>query len=466
MIRALLITAALSTISTAISSSATAQTCAQRCDSAYNGCAAIEAAGCEIGGQLVGEAAEQLGNEVPIPGMGALFGALARGTMVQNCAELLGPCKQILENCLSGCAPGGETAEDAATAAPETRYSTLRIFADQPRTIVYINEQRMGATPEDVLEPFVSPQMRVGRYWVRLASLNGEWEWRGEKTVEEGNINAVEGNLVNRRLDLLEKARAFYIAGETVRAASAYRELLGEFPDDAEIEPEARARLKELFPAFKAADIEMFRRIEAETILQKRAVLCRVYLDEFAGGAFRAKVEAALTEIEKALPQTRRPGEPAQPVDDDRAQVEAVIGEDLGLQYAAWQQSWVEKFPKFSDYMIDRYEQNRRGGIKLLVFGGLLGGAGLVVGSVLLANADENSDRLVAGGTITGIAGALFLAILIVSPWAAVKAKKNKQKLETMKETTIQSFGPQFVGFSPLVADVNAPRGLALNWEF
>ncbi len=462
-----MITATLSATSIAFSSIATAQTCTERCDSAYRACAAIEAAGCEIGGQLVGEAAEQLGNEVPIPGMGALFGALARGTMVQNCAQLLGPCKQILTNCLSECASGDESAEDAAAAAPETRYSTLRIFADQPRTIVYINEQRMGATPEDVLEPFVSPEMRVGRYWVRLASLDGEWEWRGEKTVKEGNINAVEGNLANRRLGLLGKARDLYDAGETVRAAGAYRELLAAFPNDVDIGPEARARLKDLFPAFKAADIEMFRRIETETILQKRAILCRVYLEEFAGGAFRAKVQAALTEIEKALPRSRRPGEPAEPVDDDRAQVEAVIGKDLSTQYATWQHIGTEP-PKFSDYMFNHYEQRRRSAIGISITFGTIGVAGLVVGPVLLAKADreENENLTIAGAIVTGEAVVILVATLIAGPVVGVRAKKNKQKLESMKETTIQSSGPQFVGFSPLVADVNAPRGLSLNWEY
>jgi hypothetical protein len=474
MIRNLLIATAVTGVSSGICFGAAAQTCAERCDAAYKGCAALEAAGCEIGGQLAGEAAEQLGGEIPIPGMGALFGSLARDTTAQKCVELLGPCQQIRTTCLAGCPP--VEGQAVATAMPQAiRYSTLRVFADRPRTIVYINEQRMGATPEDALEPFVSPELPVGRYWVRLTSPDGEWEWRGEKTVEEGNLNAVEGTLANRRVALHERARALDAAGETVRAAAAYRELLVAFQSDAEIKQEAEARLAALFPAFQVADEEMFRRIGAEAEPQKRAVLCRVYLDEFAGGAFRPQVQTALTEIEKALPRPRRPGEPAPPPPaDERARIEAVVGEDLGQYHAAWQRAraeqsaWAAGYPKFSDFMDYYYESQRKAAIALMVVFDVIGVAGLVVGPVLIEKSKKNGDEdyLIAGAIVTGESGAIVIVASILGPVKSFQAKKKREKLAGMRATALQSPRLQFAGFSPLVDKERSPSGLALSWEY
>ena len=461
--RTLIVTAVLFAVSSAFPSGAAAQSCA-----------ALEAAGCEIGGQLAGEAAEQLGNEIPIPGMGALFGALAHDTTAKQCVALLGPCRQIRTTCLTGCPQGEGQAEAGTAPAPAIRTSTLRVFADRPRTIVYINEQRMGATPVDALEPFVSPELPVGRYWVRLLSPDGEWEWRGEKTVEEGNLNAVEGRLANRRVALLEKAHTLDAAGETVRAAAAYRELLIAFPNDVEIKPEAEARLTALLPEFRAADEEMFRRIEAEQEPQTRATLCRVYLEEFAGGEFRTKVEAALAEAENAFPRQRQPGEPAPPIPDERARIEAVVGEDIGQYYTAWQRAraeqraWVADYPRFVDFMSWYYESQRKADIALTVIFDVIGVAGLVVGPLLIEKSKENGDEdyLIAGAIVTGESGAIIIVASILGPVKAHQAKKRKEKLAAMQTTARRSSSLDFVGFSPLVDEERSLSGLALRWEF
>ncbi|MCK9461410.1 MAG: hypothetical protein M0R80_17405 [Proteobacteria bacterium] len=468
--RTLIVTAALFAVSSAFPSGAAAQSCGERCDAAYASCAALEAAGCEIGGQLAGEAAEQLGNEIPIPGMGALFGALAHDTTAKQCVALLGPCRQIRTTCLTGCPQGEGQAEAGTAPAPAIRTSTLRVFSDRPRTIVYINEQRMGATPVDALEPFVSPELPVGRYWVRLLSPDGEWEWRGEKTVEEGNLNAVEGRLCDRRVALLEKAHTLDAAGETVRAAAAYRELLIAFPNDVEIKPEAEERLTALLPEFRAADEEMFRRIEAEQEPRTRATLCRVYLDEFAGGAFRTKVEAALAEAENAFPRPRQPGEPAGPAVDDRAQVEAAIGEDLGAPYAEWQKRWTARFPKYSDYMHYYYKNRRTTAIVFMVTYSVLAVGGAIAGAVLIPKGQEEKDEqyVIIGGVIIGVTGAFFLGSIIIGPIVAHNAKKNMLKLEAagMGATALRRPRMELAGVALLTDARSDVRGLALHWEF
>jgi hypothetical protein len=298
-------------------------------------------------------------------------------------------------------------------------------------------------------------------------------EWRGEKIVEEGNINAVEGNLVSRRLGLLARARELDAAGETVRAVSAYRELLSAFPDDTEIRTEAKSRLAALFPAFKVADMEMFRRIGAEAELKKREVLCQVYLDEFTAGAYRSPVQATLTEIEKALPKEPLPGASAQEVIDDREQVEAIIGNgyDLRNGHMLWLKSGTE-YPKFSDYMLNYYDQRIQSAKILPVAFGIVGVALLVVGPVMLAKADEKADEndaeilTIVGATLTGEGGLMILLTAIIAPVVGVRAKKKKQKLESMMTTALRYPRPGFVGFSPLVGNANAPYGLALNWEY
>jgi hypothetical protein len=312
--------------------------------------------------------------------------------------------------------------------------------------------------------------MRVGRYWVRLTTPDGEWEWRGEKTVEEGNINAVEGRLANRRVALLEKARALDAAGETVRAAAAYRELLIAFPNDVEIKPEAEARLTTLLPAFQAADEEMFRRIEAEQEPPTRATLCRVYLDEFAGGAHRAEVEAALAQAESASPRPRQPGEPAQPAVDDRAEVEAAIGKDLGGPYAEWQKSWTARFPKYSDYMHHYYKDRRMIAITMTVTYSVTFVVGAITGPLLIRKGQRDDDEqyVIIGGVLLGVTGAFFVGSIIIGPIVAHNAKKNMLKLEAagMGTTALHRPRLEFAGVALLTDARNEVRGLALGWEY
>ena len=295
-------------------------------------------------------------------------------------------------------------------------------------------------------------------------------DFRGTSPQVEGNINAVEGRLANRRVALLDRARAFDAAGETVRAAVAYQEILSAFPDDAEIKPEAEARLAALVPAFKIADEEMFRRIEAEQEPQKRAALCRVYLDEFAGGAHRAEAEAALAAAESASPRPRQVGEPEQPAVDDRAQVEAAIGKDLSKRHAEWQARWTSRHPKFSDYMHFYYKQRRTNAIVFTVTYSVLFVGGTIAGPLLIWKGQREDDEqfVIIGGVVLGVTGAFFLGSIIIGPIVVHNAKKNRLKLEAagMGTTALRSSRLELIGFGPLVDARNNVSGVALSWEY
>jgi hypothetical protein len=153
-----------------------ADPCHDRCASSYQSCAAVEAAGCELGSDLIGAAATDLAEQA-MPGFGALFGGFAKQVSKETCQQQLIPCEKIRETCLAECASlvpaPGTAAAPAAPPPPPAKYATFRVFSDRPRTIIYINGQRMGATPRDTLDAFVTPELRVGKYWVRMVTLDG-----------------------------------------------------------------------------------------------------------------------------------------------------------------------------------------------------------------------------------------------------------------------------------------------------
>ncbi|MBW2276851.1 MAG: hypothetical protein JRF63_05120 [Deltaproteobacteria bacterium] len=267
--------------------SVAADACTDRCETSYQSCAAVEAAGCELGSDLVGAAATDFADQIA-PGFGALFGGFSKQMSKEACLQALMPCEEIRSTCLAECTSHqpAQPADPAAAAAPPpppVKYATFRVFSDHPRTIVYINDQRMGATPEDPLEPFVTPELRVGKYWVRMVTLDGRWEWVGAKDVEEGNINAVEGVLVNLEDRDWYAAVALEEQGASVPALRAFEAFVRTFSDSARI-PDARQRIATLRVQIEAAEREMFGRIESESDLQQRLALCEAYITGFEHG--------------------------------------------------------------------------------------------------------------------------------------------------------------------------------------
>jgi hypothetical protein len=282
-----------------------ADPCTDRCESSYQSCAAVEAAGCELGSDLVGAAASDMADQV-MPGFGALFGGVTKQMSKEACQQALMPCEEIRATCLAECAshePAQPTGPTAAPAPPPppVKYATFRVFSDHPRTIVYINGQRMGATPEDPLEPFVTPELRVGKYWVRMVTPDGRWEWEGAKDVEEGNINAVEGVLVNLEDRDWNAAAALEQQGASVAALAAFEAFTRTFSDSARV-PEAHERIATLRAQIEAAEREMFDEIQAEDDLHQRLALANAYVAGFQHGYRSTEVRhiAEATEAEIA----------------------------------------------------------------------------------------------------------------------------------------------------------------------
>jgi hypothetical protein len=280
---------------------AAADACQDRCNESYRSCAAVEAAGCELGSDLAANAAAQLADQA-VPGFGALFGGVTKQMTQEACTQNLLPCQAILNTCMAECpAAAGTAAYPQAVAPPVVPYATFRVFSDHPRTIVYINGARMGATPDDPLQPFVTPDLRVGKYWVRLVSLDGRWEWVGAKDVEEGNLNSVEGSLVNLEDRDWAAAQALDQQGNAVAGLAAYQAFAARFADSPQI-VEAGLRITALTAAVAEAENALFTKIEQETAPDARIGLCQGYLSVFQSGYRRAQVEqiAAAAEAERA----------------------------------------------------------------------------------------------------------------------------------------------------------------------
>ncbi len=287
------------------SPNASAMTCPEKCESAYIRCASVKATGCEIGSDLAGMAAEKLGEQIPIPGMGALFGGMAKKGTKEACRKKLEPCEQIKQTCMAECgiystgADGSAASDGSAPLGPAPK-ATFRVFSDRPRSIVYINGERMGATPADPLEPFITPHLRVGKYWVKLMTPDKEWTWEGAKDVEEGNVNAVEGVLENVEDKTWAMALTLDRQGEAVKALEKYNEFVDSYPDSKRVVT-AMERISALRLELAAAEQELFTRIESEDDLETRVALCQVYIKAFNDGPRRARVNEILTSSKKTL---------------------------------------------------------------------------------------------------------------------------------------------------------------------
>jgi len=290
-------------VATTATGTAAADPCTDRCDSSYQSCAAVEAAGCELGSDLVGAAATDFADQVA-PGFGALFGGFTKQMSKEACQQALMPCEEIRSTCLAECAshqPAAPAGPAAAPPPPAVKYATFRVFSDHPRTIVYINGQRMGATPEDPLEPYITPDLRVGKYWVRMITPDGRWEWEGAKDVEEGNINAVEGVLVNLEERDWNTAVGLEQQGASVAALAAFEAFVRTYSDSGRV-AEAQERMAALRTQIEAAEREMFDRIQAEGDLEQRLALCQAYIAGFEHGYRSTEVRhvAEATEAELA----------------------------------------------------------------------------------------------------------------------------------------------------------------------
>ncbi len=389
-------------------------TCEEKCEQAYANCAAVEAAGCEIGSNLAGAAAQKLGDQIPIPGMGALFGGLAKKGSKEACEKQLAPCRKIREDCLSDC-PGAAEKPDAAAGgeapARSKAKATFRIFSDRPRTIVYINGERMGATPSDPLEPFITPQLRVGKYWVKLATPDGEWAWEGAKDVEAGNVNAVEGELENLEDKAWAAALSLDRQGEAVGAMELYGKFVDRFPDSERVST-AMERISALRAEVAAAERELFERIENEEDPETRVVFCQVYIKGFADGPRRSKVDEILASAKEEMKNAKREADA----------YASVVGASEPKFVIKWGERYLSKFsdwPNAADVEeriwaaraeIARAElakeresigKTQRGwGVALMTIGGVAGLTGGILGGVTLSQYNDLKDD--CGDTAVG----------------------------------------------------------------
>jgi hypothetical protein len=281
--------------------------CEDRCESSYGQCADSTAAGCRAGAALAGKVAEQLGSQIPIPGLGKLLGGAAAGLTEQDCRAKLAPCEQVRLDCFAECTAQASLAQPGAGPPPERKVGTLRVFSDQPRTRVYINDQRMGTTTDDPEVPFVSPELAIGKYWIRLITTDARWQWEGVKDLAEGNVNSIEGVLVDvaaaRQAEIEQSWRAVRTLDERMMvgpAIEAYNAFVAKYPDAPDKCSLARERVAELSRRQARDDDEAYALIVATTSTGTRLALCQAYLGQFPAGRHRPEVGAFAAEIERA----------------------------------------------------------------------------------------------------------------------------------------------------------------------
>lgn len=406
-----------------VSPQARASVCRDRCEEAYSSCAAVEAIGCEIGSDLAGKAASELGNQIPIPGMGALFGGLAKKGTKEACEKKLAPCQKIKDTCLAECPAESTgttgTGHSGAAAIPVPQpaaRATFRVFSDRPRTIVYVNGERMGATPQDPLEPFVTPDLRVGKYWVRLMTPDSEWQWEGAKDVEEGNINAVEGKLENLHERTWAAALSLDHGGDALKAIDAYEAFARRYPSSALVTV-AMARITALREQLAAAEKELFSRIENEKNPETRIALCGAYVKAFGDGPNRVRVDQLLLatrqEVKQAAQEAEREAKAffvAKSVaitkfDDSDAIIEAG-STYLSTYPEGAHRAEVERFVGDARSRKEKKERESVGraqrgwGITFMTIGGALGVTGAIVGGVTLSQYGDLKDD--CGSTAVG----------------------------------------------------------------
>lgn len=265
-----------------------AQECTDKCDAALIACSAAEAKGCDMASKAAGEAVSALADQAPIPGMGKLLGGSTKKTAEKLCKEKLAPCKRVMATCYESCGEPlpAEDAEPSVTNLPPkpVEKATFRVFSNQPKTLVYINGERMGATPSDSLEPYITPELLVGKYWVRLVSVDKKWVWEGAKDVKSGNVNAVEGMLWNLPKKDFKAAEDLEFQEKYFDALAAFRSVIHDWPDEEELVENARKRIIVIQEKLVRAEEEFFTIIQAELNLEKRLELCLVYKQKFDNG--------------------------------------------------------------------------------------------------------------------------------------------------------------------------------------
>jgi hypothetical protein len=290
-------------------SSTAAADCVTLCETSFESCASTEAAGCSLVGAATQKAASKLLSGVAYGGM--ISGMLSQGSEEACKAKLL-PCEQLRDQCLNECGLPGSSAQQQTNVVK----STLRVFSDQPRTLIYINGQRMGATPDDPLSPFITPEMTVGKYWLRLVNQDGTLSWEGSKSVDEGNINAVEAVLRSSDDLALEVATKVDEGGDSSRASTLYQSFLTDYPSSKH-RAKVSKRAAELKEKLIEAERVFFAEFEAQEGAEHERELAELYLEKFPNGASLTAVNARKKELDSTLDSARERLKPLHDMAED-----------------------------------------------------------------------------------------------------------------------------------------------------
>jgi hypothetical protein len=171
----------------------------------------------------------------------------------------------------------------------------------------------------------------------------------------------------------------------------------------------------------------------------------------------------------------------AQPIVDDRAEVEAAVGGSVEDAHTNWLHSKTTRYPKFSDYMYDSYRGKKTTGVILaaavgpgvFAIGGVISGVLFSRGSITMDACGDSSfckdvakRYYVGGAVIAGIMGAASITVVIIGSVAAKRNGDRLQKIGAIHTMALAEPRLEFVGFAPLTDEESKLSGLALQWKF
>lgn len=262
--------------------------CLRQCDTLLASCVQHQAPACPTFKRPTGRTAELLGQEPPIDGIPWMLSEEPPEVCVASCQELTAPCAQVNKTC-------------AATCEGQTSKAKIRIFADRGRSLVYLDEKRLGATPEDQLQPFDANDVEVGKHWLRLVSVDNLWQWRGFVDVDSRADNVFEVILDDAVQAHWKRAQDLESKGFIEAAIVAYDEFAQNHPKESR-KARTDKKIRSLKRKLTRSKKTLVKRFSTAEQLDDRVIaLAEYYLLLFPDGHEAANAQSTIASAQLAI---------------------------------------------------------------------------------------------------------------------------------------------------------------------
>jgi hypothetical protein len=262
--------------------------CLNHCDTVLSACVHHQAPACPTFKRPTGTTADILGKEPPVQGVPWMLSAEPAEVSIASCQTLTRPCAEVQKTCSSTCAGHASKAK-------------IRIFADRGRSLVYLDEKRLGATPEDQLQPFESSDVEAGKHWLRLVSVDSLWQWKGFVEVDPRTDNVFEITLEDAVKARWKRAQDLESGGFLEAAMVAYTEFDQTFPKQSR-KARADKKISSLKQQLGAAEKTLASRFTEDKQLDDRTIaLAQFYILVFPTGSAAGKAQSTIVSAQAAI---------------------------------------------------------------------------------------------------------------------------------------------------------------------